>query len=259
MRSRVLGTAALAALLFAVTTGASDAVTVASRQLVYNFTWGTQSDLSVHTSGINGGDAKIGSGASGSTGTADFRGGVGDRGTITVELLKEQPDKGLILKVSEQAENTRSAPAATCVVYGTTGVICDPNATLNPEEMALIRLLGSNFVDPNSIDAKRHWRIADTTPEYSLSSDFTIAKDASGLMTIDESREIREQQPTVAVTNINTTIGYDFNRTIPITVDEYSIARSQTGMDQYQTVKTQIVLRLKSDSLEGTRRQSSSP
>lgn len=245
MRSRGAGIAAVAALLLSCVAVPADADSVAGpRHLVYGFTFGTQSDLEVHSSGID-----AGGGASGGSGMTDFTGGIGDQGTIVVDLLSEQPDKGLVIKVSEQAQKTRSAATATCVVYATTGVICDPNATVNPEEMALIRLLAPAFVDPDRIDAKQHWQIANTTPDYSLTSNFTIAKNASGIMTIDEIRVIRQQQPNVATTNVNTTIGYDFTRTIPTAVNEYAIERSQAGMDQYNTVKTQTVLVLKSDSL----------
>ncbi|MEO6834632.1 MAG: hypothetical protein ABI231_01820 [Candidatus Tumulicola sp.] len=249
MNARVFGVAVVAAWLFScfVAAVAADAAT-APRHLVYSFTYGTQTDLEVKSSGIG-----AGGGASGSSGSSDFTGGVGDQGTITVDVVAEQPDKGLVIKVSEQAQKTRSAGAATCVVYGSTGVICDPNATVNPEEMALIRFLASNFVDPGSIDAKQHWTIQNSTPQYSVAADYTIAKDADGLMTIDENRVIKEQQPSITTTNINTTIGYDFNRTIPTSVNEYSIERNQEGMGQYQTVKTQAVLQLRSDSLAATK------
>jgi hypothetical protein len=245
MNPRALGVAgALASLLYASAATTSPGATTAPRHLVYAFTWGTQSDLQVHSSGVDSGP-----GASGGSGMTDFTGGLGDQGTITVDVLSEQPDKGLVIKVSEQAQRTRSAAAATCVVYATTGVICDPNASVNPEEMALIRFLAPNFVDPGSIDAKRHWHVQDATPEYSLKADYTIGKNAGGLMTIGEERQIKELQPNVATTSVTTTIGYDFSRTIPTAIDEYSIQRSQGGSGQYQTVKTQTVLQLKSDSL----------
>jgi len=244
MSVRVFGIAAVTALLFSCFVPAAAEAAFAPYQLVYSFTWGTQTDLEVHSSGI---DSQAGANAG--SGVTDFTGGIGDRGTITVGVIAEQPDNGLVIKVSEQAEKTRSAPAASCVVYGTTGVICDPNAVVNPEEMTLIRFLAPNFVDPGSIDAHQHWDIQNATSQYSLRADYQIAKNADGIMTIDETREIKQQQPSIATTNVNTTIGYDFNRTIPTSVNEYSIERSQADMGQYQKVKTQTVLDLKSDSL----------
>jgi hypothetical protein len=219
--------------------------TIQARHLVYHFTWGTQTDLQVKSSGISA----DGGSASGSSGTSDFRGGVGDQGTIVVDVVKEQPDKGLVVRVSEQAQKTRSSPAATCVVYATTGMICDPNATINPEEMTALRFMASNFVDPSAIDAKQHWQIHNASPQATVSADFTIAKNADGIMTIDETRIIKEQIPSIVTTDINTTIGYDFNRTVPTSINEYSIERTNVGMGQYQTVNTQTVLQLQSDSL----------
>jgi len=218
------------------------------RHVVYAFTWGTQSDMQVHSSGVDSGP-----GANNGSGVSDFTGGLGDQGTITVDLVSQQPDKSVVIKVSEQAQKTRSASAATCVVYPTTGVICDPNATVNPEEMTLIRFLAPTFVDPGSIDAKQHWAVRNATPEYSLTAEYSIAKNADGVMTIAEQREIKEQQAGVVTTNISTTIGYDFNRSIPLAIDEYSIQRSQGGAGQYQTVKTQTVLHLTADSAVGAK------
>lgn len=213
------------------------------RHLVYSFTFGTQSDLEVHSSGVDSA-----AGANTGSGMTDFTGGVGDQGTVTVDVLSEQPDHGLIVKVSEQAQKTRSEGAATCVVYPTTGVICDPNATVNPEEMAVIRLLAPTFVDPDRLDAARHWKIENATSSYALTTNFTIAKNDNGIMTIDENRVIKQQQPEISTTDTTATIGYDFGRTIPTSVNEYSIERSQAGMGQYNTVKTQTVLQLRSDS-----------
>jgi len=67
-------------------------------------------------------------------------------------------------------------------------------------------------------------------------------------MTIDENRIIRQQQPQISTTDVTTTIGYDFGRTVPTSIDEYAIERSQAGMGQYNTVKTQTILQLRSDS-----------
>jgi len=246
------GIAASALLLSCVLAPLGPAYAVTSnaqvRHLVYSFTWGTETGREVMTSGIGGGDAKMESGSSASTGVASFNGNVGDQGTVTVDVLSEQPDHGLIVKVSEQAQKTRSAGPATCVVYPTTGVICDPNATVNPEEMAVIRLLAPTFVDPDRLDAARHWKIENATSSYSLTSNFTIAKNDNGIMTIDENRVVKEQQPQVATTDITATIGYDFGRTIPTSVNEYSIERNQAQMGEYDTVKTQTVLQLRSDS-----------
>ncbi|HKU81079.1 MAG TPA: hypothetical protein VJP76_02830, partial [Candidatus Tumulicola sp.] len=172
----IAASALLLACILSVAGPARAATTNAqSRRLVYSFTWGTQTDLEVHSSGIDSSP-----GANAGSGMSDFTGGVDDQGTVTVDLLSEQPDHGLIVKVSEQAQKTRSEGPATCVVYPTTGVICDPNAIINPEEMAVIRLLAPTFVDPDRLDAQRHWQITNSSPAFDLTSNFTIAKNDNG-------------------------------------------------------------------------------
>jgi hypothetical protein len=234
---------AVAALLVCTLSPASATADTVQRHLVYSFTYGNQSDLEVHSSGID-----PGGGASGSSGMSDFTGGLSDQGTISVDVLSQQPDGGLVLKVSEQAQHTRSAAPATCVAYPNTGVICDPNATVNPEEMALIRLLAPKFVDPDNLDAAKHWKIEEPGAQMSVTSDFTIARNQGGMMTIDETRTVRQQGSQTVTTNLTTTISYDFNRSIPIAVNEYAIARGAAGMGQYNTTKSQTVLQLRSDS-----------
>jgi len=243
----VAASAALAAAVVLIAEPISAAtVSPQVRHLVYSFTWGTQTSREVMTSGIGGNSSGVS--ASGSSGVADFTGGVGDQGTISVDIVSQQADHSVVLKVSEQALKTRTTPQATCVVYPTTGVICDPNVTVNSEEMALIRFLAPTFVDPDRLDAARHWKIENSTPQYSLVSNFTIAKNANGIMTIEENRVVKQQQPEVSTIDANATIGYDFGRVVPTSIDEYSIERSQGSMGEYDTVKTQTVLHLQSDS-----------
>lgn len=241
---RIGSLGAVAALVVCSLLPASALADAVQRHLVYSFTYGNQSDLEVHSSGISA----DGLGNSGGSGMTDFTGGLSDQGTITVDVLSQQTDGGLVLKVSEQAQHTRSAAPATCVVYPNTGVICDPNATINPEEMALIRLLAPKFVDPNNLDASKHWKVEEPGAQTSVTSDFTIARNQGGMMTIDENRVVRQQEPQTVTTNLTTTISYDFSRSIPITVNEYAIARGAAGMGQYNTTKSQTVLQLRSDS-----------
>jgi hypothetical protein len=248
----MLTSLALSALV-AVTAGAPPAG-APLRHLVYTFTWGTSNSTEVHTSGM--GDGSAGSsgmsvGAPTSSGSASglssFNASTNDKGTITVDVLREQPaDHGLVVTVSEQAQDNRSAAAATCVVFGNTDVICDPNAKINYEELTLLRFLGSNFVDPNQIDAKQHWKVGESNGTYAISADYTIDSNANGAMKISEDRTV---SPTKTETStINTTIGYDFNRQIPTAITEYSIERRERG-EQYSTVKTETVLSLQADSM----------
>jgi hypothetical protein len=228
------------------------------RHLVYSFTWGTTSETEVHISGIP--DSASGGGGSGGmsvtppsstgspSGMASFGGGASDKGTITVDVLRQQPDTGLVVNISEQAIGQRTALATTCVSYGDLTVVCDPNKKINAEELTLLRLLGSNFVDPNQLDVNRHWQRQQQAGASSSTTDFTISKNANGAMTITESRVERDSSGARPQTsNITGTIGYDFGRTIPTSIDEYTILRAEVG-EQYQTVKSETVLQLQSDS-----------
>lgn len=245
----MLTSLALSALV-AVTAGTPPAA-APLRHLVYTFTWGTSNNTEVHTSGMGDGSPGSANGpptASGeASGISSFNASVNDKGTITVDVLREQPnDHGLVVTVSEQAQDNRSAVAATCVVFGNTDVICDPNAKINYEELTLLRFLGANFVDPNQIDAKQHWKVGESNGGYSVSADYTIASNASGIMKINEDRTVN---PTKTETStINASIGYDFNRQVPTAITEYAIERRERG-EQYTTVKTETVLNLQADSM----------
>jgi hypothetical protein len=244
--------------LVAVTAGAPPAASPL-RHLVYTFTYGSANSTEVHSSGMGNGSPGAGGGgpfvggpsgpsAAGSpSGISSFDASVNDKGTIAVDVLREQPnDHGLVVTVSEHAQDTRSAVAATCVVFGNTDVICDPNAKITYEELTLLRFLGANFIDPNQIDAKQHWKIGESNGTYSVSADYTIDSNANGVMKISEDRTV---SPTKSETStINSTIGYDFNRQIPTAIAEYAIERSERG-EQYTTVKTETVLSLQTDSM----------
>lgn len=242
-------TAPAAVLGFAMLAGAAlpaRAVTSSPqvRHLVYSFTWGTTNDTEVHTSGIamTGNNPGMNGGSSGS-GMVSSTGGASDHGTISVDVERQQPDNGLVVSISESAVQRRSAPPATCVVYGDLTVVCDPNKKINDEELTLLRLLGSTFVDPNNLDANRHWQRL----QGGATSDFTIAKNANGVMTINETREEKASGARPSTSEITGTIVYDFNRTIPTEIVESVTMRSEQG-EQYQTIKSETALQLQSDS-----------
>ena len=216
------------------------------KHLVYNFTWGSTSNTEVHTSGMAGGGNASGMNDSQSaSGLANYGNGVSDKGTITVDVLREQPDKGLVVVISEQAQGTRSAHPSKCVVFGDTTVVCDPNGKINAEELTLLRFLGATFVDPLKLDANRHWQVAQTSNDYTVTADYTISKNDDGKMTLSETRVAKELGAHPLTTDINATIAYDFTRTLPTSVQEYSIQRNEEGQS-YTTIKTQTVLQLNS-------------
>jgi hypothetical protein len=266
MRSRTFISAALVtvAALFsfaagraaAATAGASAAPTAAPaasgpiRHLVYSFTYGSQQSITARDSANPAEDPNFNPG--GGSGASHYSGSLGDIGTMTVNVLREQPDKGLVLTISEQGENIRKAPAATCVVYGNTEVICDPNKTVFPEEYTLLRFLGSNFVDPNNLDAQKQWSLEQTGAGMDIKSDYTILNDVNGLMSISETRKISQPGKENVTTNVESKIGYDFNRLVPTSVNEYVTRRTDNGVQGTSVTIYQTQLKLVTDSMAKT-------
>jgi hypothetical protein len=240
VRDTVLALAALAVLLDLPLN--ADAQAKPLRHLVYTFTWGTSTDLQMQNSGMTENGGTTGSG------TSDFNGGAQDKGTITVDVVRERPDRGLLISVSEQAQGQRSAPATSCVVFGNTNVLCDPNGKVNEEELALARLLGPTFVNPTQVDAKQHWQVSQNAPGFTTVSDFVIAQNTAGVMKIVETRAVTGTGARPYTRKVDATIDYDFNKTIPTSIDEDATERSE-GDNQYRIVKSQTTLQLESDSM----------
>lgn len=236
----------LAVALSAVVAQAAAAPAAPIRHLVYTFTWGTTSNTETHVSGMQDSGNPMHSQGGSASGVVNEGSGNSDKGTITVDVMREQPDHGLVVSISEQARDSRSARPATCVVFGNTQVICDSAAKINAEELTLLRFLGANFVDPNVIDAKQHWRTSDGDGDYKTSADYTISENSNGVMKINEDRIVNETK--TQTNTINTHITYDFNRQVPTAISEYSIERRESG-EQYTSFKTETVLDLQSDSM----------
>lgn len=218
------------------------------RHLVYSFTYGVQGDMTVHSEqgmGYPGQDES----SSGSGIVQDYNGTMQDKGTITVDVVSEQPDTGLVVKISEQAENTRKADPATCVVYGTTNLICDPNSTINSEELTLLRFIGRNFIDPNKMDDKGHWRLEESNAAEATTADYTLAPGKNGIVSIQENRVVKNLGGRPATTDVTTSIVYDVNRQIPTTVTEYAVRRDSSSFSGSMKTTVQTSLNLVSDSM----------
>jgi hypothetical protein len=226
-----------------------------ANQLVYAFTYGSEQNITARDASDNAESVDSSTGAlSGSNnGISHYHGSLSDKGTMTVDIVKKQSDGGLILTISEAGETTRRAPAATCVVYGNTSVICDPNKTVYPEEYTLLRFLGANFVDPSQLDAKRHWAISQPSGGGdSVTADYTINSNANGAMQISETRTIRPASKNNPETDITTKIGYDFTRTVPTSIDEYTTQRQENGTTGSTKTIYQTTLNLVSDTMAKT-------
>ena len=238
-RALLFVVAVTAALVFS--RGVAIAV-LTSNQLVYAFSYSQAQDVYGRDSqnpaeAIDPGD-RLGSG------TSHYHGALNDKGTMTLQLLHQQPDGAVVLTISEQGENVRRAPPAECVVYANTNVICDPNKTVYPEEYTLLRFFGRNFVDPSRLDANNHWAIKEDGGGLEVHADYVVTSTSDGKMQITETRAIRKAAAGSLTTNIQTKIGYDFTQSLPTSIDEYVTQRRDNGVSGTTTTIYQTTLTL---------------
>jgi hypothetical protein len=218
------------------------------RHLIYSFTFGVQgSDSSRDSATVesNGENGLVGTSGSG---ISHYQGSVGDTGTMNVDITGQESDGGVVVSISENGKDTRKAPAATCVVYANTSVLCDPNKTVNEEEYTLLRFLSPNFVDPTRMDAQQRWHVSQSSQRSTVSADYGIEHSANGMLSIKETRSIRGQGPGVATVDGQTSILYDFNSRVPASIDEYVTQRTERGVAGNSTSVFQTTLKLVSDS-----------
>jgi hypothetical protein len=182
------------------------------------------------------------------SGISSYQGSLSDKGTMTVQILGKQQDGGLIVSIAENGENVRRAPAAACVVYGNTRVICDPNKTVYTEEYTLLRFLGENFVDASNLDAHRHWQIVQNSPTMNVTADYTLGPTTSSDVSVNETRTIRQAGGGSLTTDVQTKIGYDMSRDLPTSIDEYVTQRHDNGVVGTSTTIYQTTLALASDT-----------
>ncbi|MDQ2663827.1 MAG: hypothetical protein M3Y18_07330 [Candidatus Eremiobacteraeota bacterium] len=214
------------------------------RHAVYHFDVSVHSDLTVHTSGIDGGSA---------TGSTDYGGGDADRGTIAIDVLSAAADGGLNVQIREDALYTRTAKPALCAVYGDGRVVCDPEARVNAEEHALLLAFGRGFVDAAKLDAENHWTQSDTGSGFATLTDYTIASgDLGKVVTIALQRvdKMSGAQGYNAVTS--GTIAYNVPMSIPTAIKENTTMRQTRGIGQDNRIDTSVTLSLVSDSMQGT-------
>jgi hypothetical protein len=218
------------------------------RHLTYAFTYSSESDETYHDSGISPASGLYKAPVSG---VADYTTALDDKGTIVVDVVAIQPDNGLIVRVSEDSRKQRDAAPANCLVYGNTDVVCEPDAKINAEEFAVIRLLGRNFADPSKVDANGHWRESRSTPAVSVVSEFAIDKSSSGVLHISTQRVTTEHGAQGFTASAVGKIVYDVYRTLPTSVTDDEITRQEEGGGQHNTTRVQTSLTLTSDSMAG--------
>lgn len=248
--SRACARAVLLALPAVLVIGGPVRAVEMTGELVYNFSYSANQSIQARDSGVVESTDGNGNYNGGSNGISHYGGSLSDKGTITVKVTGKQPDGGLIVSVSEQGENLRKAPPATCVVYGNTNIICDPNKTVYTEEYTLLRFLGSNFIDPNQLDANKHWRIGPSTSQgQTVQADYAITSNNNGVMQIGETRKIVTTGSGKLETDIETKIHYDYSRTVPTSVEEYATQRTDAGLSGTSTTTYQTTLSLATDSI----------
>lgn len=206
------------------------------RHLVYSFTYEAYQNGTVTSE-------------AGSTGNRSYSTKLDDHGTMTVDVLREASDRGLVLVVSEQGTSSRRAPAATCAVYGNTTVVCDPGKQVNGEEYTLLRFLGANFFDPNLLDPKQHWSLAQSKGNTKVTADYTVASDVNGLLKIDETRHVEDTSNGSITVDSQTKLEYAADRQLPISIDEYTTEEQHSGLIGISKTTYQTTLTLTSDSM----------
>lgn len=206
------------------------------RHLVYSFTYESRQHGDVPND-------------PGTTGNRSYNGKLDDMGTITVDVLREAPDRGLVVIVSEQGQNTRRASPTTCAVYGNTTVACDPTKPMNAEEFTLLRFLGATFYDPNLVDSKQHWSVSQHKGPTTMNADYSIKTNDNGVMTIQETRHLEDTSQGSLTIDTETKIDYNANRLLPTAIDEYSTQEQHSGVVGISTTTYQTTLGLVSDSM----------
>jgi hypothetical protein len=231
---------AVAACAFAVGPAAALQTAPTLRHLVYNFTYGDTTDTTQHDSGIGGGPA---------SGSTDSRAATSDKGQIAVDVIGIPADGSVVVSVSEQAIGSRSADAAHCAIWGNTNVTCEPGKKVTEEEFAVLRFLGRNFIDTSQIDANNHWKVGTVAKDLTVSNDFTVKTNVSGQLHIVESRLVKQAGAQGFTAATDGTIEYNLPMTVPSLVTEDTTTRADIGMGDYTTERTQLQVKLASDSL----------
>ncbi len=231
IRSAILVAAALGSV-----SAAARADTPALRHLVYSFTFESKQNGTVPND-------------PGTSGASTYTGNLDDTGNITVDVLREAPDRGLVVIVSERGDRTRTGEATACAVYGNTNVACDPSKKVNREELSLLRFLGANFLDPARLEGKQHWSVSEKKTGDTMSADYTIEKSDGDVMAIGETRHVEDTSQGVTTFDAETKIDYVASRLLPTTIDEYATEQRHAGVNGIYTTVYQTTLKLVSDSM----------
>ena len=165
------------------------------------------------------------------------------QGTIHADVLGVTSDGGLAVRFSQDVPGVASqtfAPA-DCSVYGDTRVQCQKTGALSTFENELGHLLGRDFVDANAMDEKNHWRVAGTVQDAKVTDDFTVTSNDSGILNINEVRDLTLSSGT---THHTAQITYDLNKTLPTKVHmvDSSLAQTPSGVTVDYTLQSDWIV-----------------
>ncbi|HET9029117.1 MAG TPA: hypothetical protein VFN49_03000, partial [Candidatus Aquilonibacter sp.] len=100
-----------------------------------------------------------------------------------------------------------------------------------------------------NLDAKRHWRVADTNAGIQI--DFNVTPNSDGTLGITSQRDqtFKGAQPG----SIHSTASYVYDpaKYMPTSLKEYTIVREETGPGSYSNITVDLTASLAGDSLKG--------
>lgn len=245
----MLRIAVAVALVAALTLPAAADQSAPLRHLVYSFELGISSnfeaaDNMISSQRLDDPGHRIVTGV----GSSRYSESAGERGTITVDVLQKQQDDGLALTISEQTKDARSAGPATCVVYGDETMMCDQTKKINPEETALLYILGVNFVNATRMDDKQRWEYARTQDEAKIVDDLQIAGRTGNVLNVAFHRVYTIKDGAVERTVTDGTIDYNPALLVPLALTQDQLTDRPGGSGLSQRVDQKLSLKLLSDS-----------
>ena len=163
-----------------------------------------------------------------------------DRGSITIGMLGKQTDGSLVLQIAE-TQPQRDATSATCVVYPTTALVCDPGKPISLEEATLMRFLAPGVVDPQR--DRTHWQMQDGSTQSSFTATFAILRNAGGVMTVAERRAAKGEAGPYSTDDSNATFTYDVARAVPTAIDD-TLVQKTVLYGQYRTMERETLFSL---------------
>lgn len=162
------------------------------------------------------------------------------RGSIRVDMIGKQSDGSLVVQLTESQGQSNAAPA-TCVVFPTTGLVCDPNKPISAEEVTLLRFLAPGIVDPKQ--DRPNWQMQDGGPQSSFKATYSVLQTAGGVMTIGEQRTGKGESGPYSTDESKSTFTYDVARAVPTAIDD-SVVQKTVSYGRYSATLTDTIYRL---------------